>query len=318
MSFATSWVALWANQKVLRKENFLKEMLVIMPREEMCALIQHAYNIKRTSWWRVKIDLLLMLKIHCLQQWFGLSDPAMEEEIYDRTSFQRFLDIDLLNDNIPDESTILRFRHMLEENGLQDKLFELINWILEMKWIIMKTWTLVDATIIHAPSSTKNKSWKRDPEMASTKKWNNYHYGMKAHVWVDWNSWLIHTVTYTAANEHDSTQIEELLHWEEKYVSWDKAYDKHARKQEFRENWITYGILNKAGKWKKLSKKQEKHNKTWQRIKAKVEHPFQVMKCQWNYRKVRYRWLLKNWGQVVFMMWLINLFKCRKRLLAII
>lgn len=315
MSYASSWVAVGADRKVLRKDKFLREMEVVIPFDEMREIIDPFYTSK--SWvWRKRINGKLLLKMYCLQLWFGLSDPGLEEEIYDRISFQRFLDIDLLNDRIPDETTLLRFRHLLEENELQEKLFELTNKKLEEKGLIMQKWTLVDATIIHAPSSTKNQEKKRDPEMTSTKKGNQYYFGMKAHIGVDGNTWVVHTVKYGTASEHDSQKIEELLHGNEEYVSWDKAYWSKERKKEYRKKWIIYGILDKATRGKKLSWKQEKKNRKRQSVKSKVEHPFQVLKCQRNYRKTKYRWLKKNWLQLVFMMWLVNMFKMRRHFLT--
>lgn len=316
MAFQTSWIAMWASKKELKKERFLKEMLEVMPWESMVTLLESKYA-GRKKWWRAKTDLFLMLKIYCLQQRFNLSDPWVEEEIYDRVTFQRFLDIDLLNDNIPDETTILNFRHFLEKHQFQNKLFELINDYLEKKWMIMRKWTLVDATIITASGSTKNQAGKRDQEMRSTKKWGNYYHWMKVHIWVDGDTWVVHTVTHTSANRHDSTQTDDLLHWEEGYISWDKAYGSKARKQQAREMGIVYGMLDKAPRWSKLSNKQEKRNKKRQRVKAKVEHPFQVVKHLRWHRKVRYRWLMKNWLQFTMLMWLANIYKMRKKILVV-
>lgn len=316
MAFQTSRVAIWASKKKLKKERFLKEMLDVMPWESMIALLQPKYQWRERGG-RKKTDLFLMLKIYCLQQRFNLSDPWVEEEIYDRVTFQRFLDIDLLNDNIPDETTVLNFRHFLEKNSFQDELFSLINDYLERKWMIMKKGTLVDATIITASGSTKNKEKKRDEEMKSTKKWGNYYFGMKVHIWVDWDTWIVHTVTHTSANKHDSTETDKLLHWEERYVSWDKAYGSKERKQKARKSWLIYGMLDKAGRWKKLSVKQEKRNRKRQKVKAKVEHPFLVVKHLWWHRKVRYRWLLKNWLQFTMLMWLANIYKMRKKILVV-
>lgn len=314
MAYATSFVALWAERKELKKNKFLGEMQKAMPWDELRNVIAPYHNWKWGG--RPKMEGMLLLKMYCLQQWFGLSDPGVEEEIYDRISFQKFLNIDLLNDIIPDETTLLRFRHLLEEHKLQEKLFEKINEVLEKKGLIMRKWTLVDATIINAPSSTKNEKKERDPDMASTKKGNQYYFGMKAHIWVDGTTWVVHTVKCTKASIFDWNETENLLHGKEEYVSGDKVYWKQERKREFREKGIIYWILDKAPRWKKLSVKQEKRNRKRQSLKSKVEHVFQVCKCQRNYRKTRYRWILKNWMQVTFIMWLVNIYKMRRYLLT--
>ena len=316
MSFANSWVAAWYSRKILKKERFLTEMEMCVPRKELVEMVE-SYHIANKWVWRNKINTLLMLKLYFLQQRFNLSDPGMEEEVYDRTSFQKFLDIDLLNDQIPDETTICRFRHLLEANKLQEKMFVIINDILEKKNLLMKQWTIVDATIIKASWSTKNQNKKRDPEMSSTKKWANYTFGMKVHTGVDMKSWLVHSVEYTTASVHDSQVIDELLHGDEEAISADKAYDKKARKQTCRQNNVVYWIINKAVKWKKLSNNQNKHNLKWSKIRSKVEFAYWVVKHLWQHTKVRYRWLLKNWLQYVILMWLANIYRVRKQIFCL-
>ena len=162
-----------------------------------------------------------MLKIYFLQQWYNLSDPGAEEAIYDRNSFQKFLDIDLLSDTVPDETTILNFRHLLEEHKLPKKFFSIVNTILEKQNLIMKKGTSVDATIIKAPSSTKNKDKKRDKEMSSTKKGNTWHFGMKAHIGIDSQSGVVHSLETTTASEHDRAKFKDLLHVEEQAIYGD-------------------------------------------------------------------------------------------------
>jgi IS5 family transposase len=260
------------------------------------------------------MDLLLMLKIHFLQQWYNLSDPGMEEAIYDRNSFQKFLDIDLLADDVPDETTILNFRHFLEEHKIPEKLFEVTNIVLEQNGLIMKKGTTVDATIITASGSTKNNAHKRDPEMKSTKKGANYHFGMKAHTGTDMESGVVHTLKVTSANESDVVQLEDLLHGEEKAIGGDKAYASDKKKKECRELGIAYTILDKAKKGKKLSSKQKKRNKKYSSIRALVEHPYQVIKHQWGHRKVRYKGLFKNTMQFFTLFMLANIFKVRRKL----
>lgn len=312
--FTNSWIKVGYEINKTRKEKFLDEMEISIPWVELCNLVSPYYE-KTSTEGKKKMELKLMLKIYFLQQRNWLSDPAMEDEIKDRISFQKFLDIDLLNDVIPDETTILRFRHLLEAHELQRKMFDLINGILEVRWLLVRKWTIVDATIIKAPSSTKNEDHKRDPEMSSTKKWANYSFGMKVHTWVDMKSWLVHSVEYTTASVHDGKMMDELLHWEEEAISGDKAYDKQARKQQCRKDWVVYGIINKAVRWRKLSNKQEKHNKVWSVIRGKVEFSYGVVKHLRWHAKTRYRWLQKNGLQFVMLMWLANIYRMRKKLI---
>jgi len=256
-----------------------------------------------------------MLKIYFLQQWYGLSDPGMEEAIYDRNSFQKFLEVDLLSYAIPDETTILNFRHLLEEHGIQKKLFKAVNSHLEDKNIMIKNGAIVDATIIAAPSSTKNNDNKRDPEMSSTKKGDKRHFGMKAHIGVDTKSGLVHTLETTTAKVHDGCVMDKLLHGEEDAVLGDKGYANDEAKREARAKGIFWGILDKAKRNHALSSNQQKRNKKLSGARAIVEHPFQVIKCQWQYTKARYKGLLKNSLQLYTLFALYNLFKMRRNLL---
>lgn len=314
MWFQKSFIGAVINKKQLRNEKFLWEMEKVIPWNKFLNEITPYYTKAHT--WRPKMDITMMLKIYFLQQWFGLSDPAMEDAIYDRISFQKFLDIDIMWDKIPDETTILKFRHLLEKYKLQEKFFKIVTELLEEKWLIVKGWTAVDATIIQAPSSTKNKDKKRDDEMSSTKKGNKRHFGMKAHIWVDSKNGTVHTIETTTASVHDRKMYDELLHWEEKAVFWDKGYYNEEEKRKARKKWIFFGILDKAKRGRKLSNKQEKRNKKLSSIRSKVEHPFQVLKCQWSYTKTRYKWLLKNWLQLNVIFALVNLYMTRKKLIA--
>jgi len=314
-SFQNSFMSLWFNwKKKIRAKKFLSEMDKIIPYERFLKQIEEKYY----SWaktWRPKTDLKLMLKIYFLQQFYELWDLAMEEAIYDRLSFQEFLWVDTLSNNIPDETTILNFRHFLEENELQDVLFEEVLKLLKEKNLFFTRWTIVDASIIRASSHTKNKDRKRDEEMSSTKKNNNYYFWMKTHIWVDADSWIVHTVINTTAKTSDISQTEELLHWEEKAVFWDKAYHKKEDKKKARKKWIFYWMTNKATKSKKLSTKQKKRNKQLSSVRSKVEHPFRILKCQFNYTKTRFKWLKKNWFAIKMKMALWNLYLMRKKLL---
>ena len=265
---------------------------------------------------RPAFDLELMLKIHCLQQRFGLSDPAMEDAIFDRNSFQQFLKIDLIGDKVPDQTAILNFCHLLEKHSLSKTLFNQINLYLGEHNLLLKEGTAIDATLISAPSSTKNKDKKRDPEMSSTKKGKNYYFGMKAHIGVQSRGkQLIHSLEGSTTKDHDSVKTKELLHGDKTNIFAHKAYDNKEIKKFCRNNGIFYGISNKAKKNQKLSNKQRKRNKQFSSLRAKVEHPFQIIKCQWNYRKVRYQSLKKNIAQLYTLCELANLFMVRKILL---
>ena len=312
MSNQASFYSL-AHKKKLRSECFLDEMTKVIPWNEICHLIQPYYQENEVG--RKKTDLLLLLKIHFLQQWFNLSDPAAEEAIYDRISFQKFLNIDLM-DGAPDETTILNFRHLLEKHELPEKIFRLVNGLLESKGLILREGTIVDATIIAAPSSTKNKEGKRDPEMSSTKKNNNYHFGMKAHIGVDKEYGLVHSLEATTAKNSDIGQLEKLLHGEEKSIFGDKAYGRQNDKRTAREAGIFYGITDKATRSKKLSNKQRAHNKKTSSVRSMVEHPFHTLKCKWGHRKTRYRGIFKNKMQLFTIFALSNLFRVRKTLLS--
>lgn len=314
-SFQNSFMSLWFNwKKKIRAKVFLNEMDQVIPYKIFLDKIEFKYN----SWaktGRPKTNLKLMLKIYFLQQFYELWDLAMEEAIYDRLSFQEFLWIDTLSNNIPDETTILHFRHFLEENELQDVLFNEVLNLLKEKDLFFSRWTIVDASIIKASSHTKNKNRKRDEEMSSTKKNNNFYFWMKTHIWVDADSWIVHTVINTTAKESDIWQTQNLLHWEEKAVFWDKAYCTKAEKKKARENWIFYWMTNKATKSKKLSTKQKKRNKQLSSVRSKVEHPFRILKCQFHHTKVRFKWLKKNWFVMKIKMALWNLYLMRKKLL---
>lgn len=310
--FQNSFLSL-AQQKKLRCERFLEEMEKIIPWERFCDAVQPLYTAKETG--RKRMELILMLKIYFLQQWYALSDPAAEEAIYDRNSFQKFLDIDLLSHRVPDETTILNFRHLLEEHKLQECFFAAVNELLQEKGLLMKEGTIVDATIIAAPSSTKNKEQKRDPEMSSTKKGNQWYFGMKAHIGVDAKSGLVHHIDTTAAKTNDRVPFPKLLHGEEKALFGDKAYGKQEDKRTARANGILWAISDRGVPNHPLSSSQRKRNRKFSSVRAKVEHSFQVIKCQWGFGKVRYKGLFKNTMQLFALFSLVNLFRIRKTLL---
>lgn len=300
-------------RSLLRAEKFLKEMNTIIPWRRIYNLIKHHYYSNKIG--RQAYDLNLMMKIYCLQQWYNLGDLAMEEAIYDRRSFQNFLGIDPMNDSIPDETTILNFRHLLEKNRLQQKIFELLNSYLTGRGLTMKSGTIVDATIINSPSSTKNQEKKRDPEMSSTKKNNTYHFGMKAHIGVDSRSGLIHSCEITTAKVADNQMFADLLHGEENAVFGDKGYVSRLDKYHARDAGIYWGVLDRSSRTKSLSTRQKKRNKKLSKIRSKVEHPFRVVKHLWGHCKTRYRGLAKNSHQFYMLFGLSNIYMARKHLL---
>lgn len=301
------------NQKRLRCEKFLEEMESVMPWEKFFNEIAPYYVERETG--RKRMELSMMLKIYFLQQWYSLSDREAEEMIYDRNSFQKFLGIDLLSQKAPDETTILNFRHLLEENKLQKHFLRIVNAVLEKRGLLMREGSIVDATIIAAPSSTKNDEQKRDPEMSSTKKGNQWYFGMKAHIGVDAKSGVVHSLETTPAKTNDRVPFRKLLHGKEKALFGDKGYFKIDDKRESRAAGILWAISDRATPKRKLSSSQKKRNKKYSSVRSKVEHPFQVIKCQWGYVKVRYKGLFKNTMQLFALFALANLFRSRKILL---
>jgi len=313
MSAQSSFLSL-AKTKTLRKEKFLSEMDRVIPWTHFLDAIHPHYYDNDVG--RPACDLLLMLKIYFLQQWFDLSDPSVEDEIYDRTSFQQFLDIDLMKETVPDETTVCKFRHFLEEHTLQEQLLEIVNTLLEEKGFLMKKGTIVDATLIAAPTSTKNKDRKRDPEMSSTKKGGQWYFGMKGHIGVDVDSGVVHTVVGTTAKRHDRSQMETLLHGQEQALFGDKGYWSKVHKKQVRAQGLYWGISDHIDRHHHLSPSQKKRNRKLSSVRAKVEHPFRIIKDQWGHRKVRYRGIRKNTLQLHALFALANLYMLRKPLLA--
>ncbi len=306
--------------KRTRKREFLEEMNLVVPWNELLALIEPFAPLGKTG--RPPFASATMLRIHFMQQWFGLSDPAMEEALHDMALFREFAGLDAGATRLPDESTILRFRHMLEANNLAIQMFAAVNTKLIDRGLLLKAGTVVDATLIAAPSSTKNGTGERDPEMHQTKKGNQWHFGMKAHIGVDAESGLVHTVTTTSANAHDVTQAHALLHGEEEIVFGDSGYRGVDKREEVQQHpSIDWQIAMMPGKRKALDKARpsnvlkDKLEKIKASIRAKVEHPFRVIKCQFGHRKTRYRGLAKNTSQLQMMFALSNLWMVRKRLL---
>lgn len=255
--------------------------------------------------------------IHFLQHWFNLSDPAVEEALYDSRAMRAFVGIDLGREPVPDETTACNFRHLLEAHGLGAKLFQGINEHLEARGFKVATGTIVDATIIHAPSSTKNRDKQRDPEMHQTKKGNQWYFGMKAHVGVDSKTQLIHSVAATAANVHDAHCLEDLLHGEETRVWGDSAYS--SQREAIRAAAPgAQDFTNKKGyRYRPLSEADKAANRTKSRVRARGEHPFHTMKCVFGFTKVCYRGIAKNANRLFITCGLINLYRVRSQLLAL-
>ena len=308
-----------AKRKQTRREKFLAEMDQVIPWSRLMALIEPVYPKGKGG--RPPYALETMLRIHFMQQWFALSDPAMEESLYDIQSMRQFAGLSLTRGSLPDETTILNFRHLLERNDMATRLMSEVNAMLGERGLLLRHGTIVDATIISAPSSTKNQSGERDPEMHQTKKGNNWHFGMKAHIGVDADSGLVHTVATTAANEHDVTQAHALLHGEEEAVFGDSGYlgaDKRPENDGCTAQWhvAMKPSQRRAIADKSIGRTIERLEKLKASVRAKVEHQFRVIKCQFGYRKVRYRGLAKNTAQVLTLFALSNLWMVRQRLMS--
>ena len=303
-------------RKTTRREVFLSEMDQVVPWKSLLSLIEPFYPLAGRG--RQPYPLETMLRVHLMQNWFGLSDPGMEEALYEVASMRQFARLNLL-EAMPDESTILRFRHLLEQHEIAVQILERVNAHLNRKGLMLKRGTMVDATIIEAPSSTKNASGERDPEMHQTKKGNDWHFGMKAHIGADLDSGLVHTVLTTPAHESDVAQVEQLLHGKEEVVHADAGYigaPKHA--PDAKVDWQIArkrGQVNKIANARERAKTQREERRKAQ-IRARVEHPFRVIKCQFGYTKVRFKGLMKNTAQIVTLFALANLYLARWRLMA--
>ncbi|NUY05780.1 IS5 family transposase [Paraburkholderia youngii] len=302
--------------KRTRKREFLDEMRRVVPWSRLIALIEPHYPRGKTG--RPPFPIATMLQIHFMQQWFGLSDPAMEEALYDVPLYREFAGLDEGMTRLPDESTILRFRHLLETHGLAAQMLTLVNEILSEKGLMLKVGSAVDATLISAPTSTKNGSGTRDPEMHQTKKGNQWYFGMKAHVGVDAESGLVHTVIGTAANVHDINAAEALLHGQEMDVYADAGYQGIEKRCQVSA--VRWHVAMRPGRRRQLDLTDrldaifDQIERLKAGIRAKVEHPFRVLKQQFGYTKTRYRGLMKNTAQITTLFALGNLWMARKAL----
>jgi transposase, IS5 family len=303
------------NTRRTRKQVLLDEMELVMPWAELVARIARHAPPAKTS--RPPFPMETMLRIHCLQQWFGLSDQMAEEALFETPMYRQFAGLGN-HDRIPDRVSILRFRHLLEAHGLAGAILQTINAKLAAQGLMLKAGTVVDATLIAAPSSTKNSTGERDPEMCQTKKGNQWHFGMKAHIGVDAQSGLVHTVIGTPANVNDVTQGHGLLHGGEEVVFADAGYQGADKRSE--ATGVRWQVAMRPGKrrqqkqtpWGALAEQIEQLKAS---VRAKVEHPFRVVKRQFGHTKVRYRGLAKNTAQLITLFALSNIWMARKALL---
>ncbi|MGO4606040.1 IS5 family transposase [Variovorax sp. 2RAF20] len=301
-------------RKKTRREIFLAEMELVVPWRALLKVIEPHYPVAGRG--RRPYPLEAMLRVHLMQNWFALSDPAMEEALYEIASLRTFAGLGL--ESIPDETTILNFRHLLEASDLAEDIFKQVNAHLARKGLLLKRGSIVDATIIAAPSSTKNESGERDPEMHQTKKGNQWHFGMKAHIGVDADSGLVHTVTTTAANEADVEQVSDLLHGKENAVWADSGYRGAQGRVQQDVQWHIAGRPSDMAKMPEGRAKARARKQEFQKasIRAKVEHPFRVIKRQFGLAKVRFKGLAKNTAHVITLFALSNLWMARRKLIA--
>jgi len=302
-------------KKTTRTARFLAEMDAVLPWDSLIALIEPYY--KTGFGGRPPYPLERMLRIHFLQLWYNLSDPAMEDELYEKYSFQQFVGLDGMTMRPPDETTILKFRHLLEKHHLAEGLLKRVNAYLAENGLVCTAGTIVDATLLDAPISKKNESKERDPEMSSTQKNNKWHFGAKGHIGVQANGKpIIHSTAFTTAKEADIQALDTLLHGEEKAIFGDAGYTKRQDKELARGLDLYYGINDRGASHHPLSRSQKKKNKRHSRLRSKVEHPFRVIKVLWNQGKLRYKGLAKNASRFVSLCALCNIYMCRKLLLG--
>ena len=314
-----SSLGLGTSTKRTRRREFLDEMDRVVPWSDLVAQI--APFMPEGKRGRPPFPVESLLRIHFMQQWFTLSDPAMEEALHDVPLFRDFAGLGGWDDRLPDESTILRFRHVLEKNKLAERILATVNLLLGAKGLMLRSGTVVDATLISAPSSTKNASGERDPEMHQSKKSQQWFFGMKAHIGVDADSGLVHTVRGTSGNVNDVVEANSLLHGHETNVFADAGYQGAHKRPDAKED-VTWHVAMRPGKRKLLDKADPIDALTDQverikaSIRAKVEHPFRVIKRQFGHVKVRYRGLAKNTAQLQTLFALANLWMVRKRLMG--
>ena len=312
-----SSLGLGTSTKRTRRREFLDEMDRVVPWSDLVAQI--APFMPEGKRGRPPFPVESLLRIHFMQQWFTLSDPAMEEALHDMPLFRDFAGLGGWDDRLPDESTILRFRHVLEKHKLAERILATVNLLLGAKGLMLRSGTVVDATLISAPSSTKNASGERDPEMHQSKKGQQWFFGMKAHIGVDADSGLVHTVRGTSGNVNDVVEANSLLHGQETDVFADAGYQGAHKRPDAKAD-VQWHVAMRPGLRKLLDKADPMDALTDQverikaSIRAKVEHPFRVIKRQFGHVKVRYRGLAKNTAQLQTLFALANLWMVRRRL----
>jgi IS5 family transposase len=303
--------------KKTRKREFLGQMQEVVPWAALVELIAPYYPEGKTG--RPPFSLETMLRVHFMQQWFTLSDPAMEEAFFDTPLYREFARLEEFA-RLPDESTILRFRHRLEKHKLAEQILVTVNELLTQKGLLLKTGTVVDASLIPAPSSTKNKTQSRDPEMHSSKKGNQWHFGMKAHIGADAQSGLVHSVKGTSGHVSDVTEGNSLLHGQESVAFGDAGYQGIDKRADAKTH-VIWHVAMRPGKRRALDKANaadaliDQVEKLKAGVRAKVEHPFRVIKRQFGFIKVRYRGLKKNTAQLFTLFALSNLWMVRSKLM---
>lgn len=310
-----------AKKRVTRRDRFLGELEALVPWGELVAAIE-AFYPKAGNRGRQPVGLERMLRMYIAQQCFGMSDEGIEDALYDSQAIRGFVGIDLSREAAPDATTLLKFRRLLHTHGLTDQIFQRINAHLSERGLMLREGTIVDATLIAAPSSTKNEKGERDPEMHQAKKGNQWHFGMKAHIGVDARSGLVHTVVSTAANVHDVTQASQLLHGQETQAWGDAGYQGVEQRPEHAGRPVQWFVAMRPGKRKSLpetemGRLQEVFEYLKASIRAKVEHPFHIIKNLFGLKKTRYRGLAKNHAQLKTLFALANLFIAKRQLLAL-
>lgn len=302
-------------RKPTRRDLFLQTMDKIVPWAALVAVVEPYYP--KSGGGRPPIGLERMLRMHFIQHWFNLADVACEEALLDSLSLRRFVGIDLGRERVPDGTTLLKFRRLLDQHQLGERLFAKVGELLQSHGVKVGTGTIVDATIIAAPSSTKNAGKARDPEMHQTRKGQQWYFGMKLHIGVDSRTGVAHSAAVTAANVHDKHPLPDLLHGAEQRVYGDSAYASQkaliAGKAPAAKDFTNERVRNRRGEVDEIKRSR---NRSKSRIRARVEHVFGVVKRLWGFRKVRYRGLAKNTTRAFTALALANIFLCRGRLLV--
>lgn len=298
-------------KKQTRREVFLTGMDAVIPWDRLTKLIEPYYP--KGEGGRPPMPLAVMLRIYFMQQWFNLSDPQAEDGMYDSESMRRFAGLSLADDRIPDETTILNFRHLLEKHQLTQAIFNEVRSLLDERRLLLRSGTIVDATLIAAPPSTKNQEQARDPEMQQTRKGKQWHFGMKLHVGTDKRG-VVHSLTATGAAASDVSQMDQLLHGDETAIYGDRAYWKENDRQFFERIGIRYRVNRRGTAQKPISERWRLINRARSSVRARGEHAFHVVKTLWGFTKVRYRGLAKNLARAFTMFALANIYLMRRRL----